>query len=247
MYLERFVVDEKEKHAGFARFLAERNETILYLGGFLIEKQKHMGRQVVEAAEAFDADESLAAQAQAHAEQCEQALDRAETARSDKQGREAEARAQRSRAEGENTALEAEVTALAKLLARGSQESVHLLDRLQVEQGFEKALGAALADDLRAAEVEGEDALSGWRFLPDYPVAQPLPNGITPLSNHVSTPDALGRRMTQIGLVDGDEGVRLQAAMQHGQRFVSLEIDPLCLQPRDDFDAQLKLYDNQPY
>mgnify|MGYP000709791790 FL=1 len=61
--------------------------------------------------------------------------------------------------------------------------------------------------------------------MPDYPVAQPLPNGITPLSNHVSTPDALGRRMTQIGLVDGDEGVRLQAALQPGQRLVSLEGD----------------------
>lgn len=186
---------------------------------------QHSEQQVVEAAEAFDVDESLAAQAQAQAEQCEQALERVETARSDTQAREAEARAQRSRAEGEHTALEAEMTALAKLLARGSQEGGQLLDRLQVEQGFEKALGAALADDLRAAEVEGEDALSGWRFLPDYPVAQPLPNGITPLSNHVSTPDALGRRMTQIGLVDGDEGARLQAALQPGQRLVSLEGD----------------------
>ena len=36
-----------------------------------------------------------------------------------------------------------------------------------MEPGFEKALGAALADDLRAPEVEAT-ARSGWAVLPDY-------------------------------------------------------------------------------
>ena len=34
-----------------------------------------------------------------------------------------------------------------------------LLDRLQVVPGYEKALGAALADDLRAPEVAAEGAV----------------------------------------------------------------------------------------
>jgi hypothetical protein len=36
-----------------------------------------------------------------------------------------------------------------------------------VEPGYEAALGAALADDLRAPEVKGE-ARSGWAVLPGY-------------------------------------------------------------------------------
>ena len=121
-------------------------------------------------------------------------------------------------------ALRAEVSALAKLLERDTAEGGQILDRLQVEQGFEKALGAALADDLRAPEVEA-DGPSGWAVLPQYADPQPLPAGVTALSAHVSVPDVLARRMDQIGLVDADEGPALQAALKPGQRLVSVEGD----------------------
>ena len=39
-------------------------------------------------------------------------------------------------------------------------EGGQVIDRLQVENGFEKALGAALADDLRSPQVQ-EDGPSG--------------------------------------------------------------------------------------
>ena len=78
---------------------------------------------------------------------------------------EAEARAARSEAEGEANALRAEVAALARLVEREALAGSQLLDRLEVEPGFEKALGAALADDLRAPEVDGAGR-SGW---PDRP------------------------------------------------------------------------------
>ena len=90
--------------------------------------------------------------------------------------------------------------------------------------GFEKALGAALADDLRAPEVDA-DGPSGWAVLPAFDVVQPLPAGVSPLSAHVSVPDVLARRMSQIGLVDADDGPRLQAALKPGQRLVSPEGD----------------------
>jgi len=152
------------------------------------------------------------------------ALNAAEEARAQTQTREADARAERSEAEGEMNALRAETTALAKLVERDTAEGGQILDRLQVEHGFEKALGAALADDLRAPEVEA-DGPSGWSTLTAYDQVQRLPEGVTPLTNHVSCPDVLGRRMGQIGLVDADDGPRMQEALQPGQRLVSLEGD----------------------
>lgn len=160
----------------------------------------------------------------ATAERADAALTAAEVARTETQSREADARGERSQAEGEANALRAEVTALAKLLERDTAEGGQILDRLQVEQGFEKALGAALADDLRAPEVES-DGPSGWRILPSYEGRQELPDGVTSLSRHVSVPDVLERRASQIGLVDSDDGQRLQAELKPGQRLVSLEGD----------------------
>ena len=109
-------------------------------------------------------------------------------------------------------------------MERDTAEGGQILDRLQVEHGFEKALGAALADDLRAPEVD-EDGPSGWSVLPGYPEPQPLPAGVTPLTQHVSVPEVLERRMSQIGLVDPDAGARLQAQLLPGQRLVSPEGD----------------------
>jgi chromosome segregation protein len=165
-----------------------------------------------------------AEEAQEMAERCETLLADADEARSDAQSREAEARAERSEAEGEFNALRAEVTALARLLERDTAEGGQILDRLQVQQGFEKALGAALADDLRAPEVEA-DGPSGWTVLPPYDGDQPLPPGVTALTNHVSVPEVLERRMGQIGLVEADDGPRLQPLLKPGQRLVSPEGD----------------------
>ena len=177
-----------------------------------------------EAEERFEEAQEEEAQALETAENAEETLMAAEAARAETQGREADVRAERSEAEGELNALRAEVTALAKLLERDTAEGGQILDRLQVEMGFEKALGAALADDLRAPQVE-EDGPSGWTELPDYDDTQALPSGVTALSNHVSVPDVLARRMAQIGLIDPEDAPRLQPLLKPGQRLVSVEGD----------------------
>ena len=164
------------------------------------------------------------AEAVARAEAAEQALIAADEARAEAQAQEAEARAARSEAEGELGALRAEVTALAKLVQRDTAEGGQVMDRLQVQQGFEKALGAALADDLRAPEVD-TDGPSGWTVLPAYATPQPLPEGVTALSRHVSVPEVLARRMSQIGLIDPEDAARLQPLLKPGQRLVSTEGD----------------------
>jgi len=176
------------------------------------------------ASEAFEAAEEAQEVAVAQAEEAEALLERAEVARAETQGREAEARAARSAAEGEANALRAEVAALARLVEREASAGTQLLDRLEVEPGFEKALGAALADDLRAPEV-GADGRSGWAKLADYDAPQGLPAGVARLSAHVKAPGVLARRLGQIGLVDRAQGAALQAALLPGQRLVSREGD----------------------
>jgi chromosome segregation protein len=172
----------------------------------------------------FSAAQAAVQQAEATALRADETLIAAEEARAETQAMEADGRAQRSEAEGEMNALRAEAGALAKLVERDTAEGGQILDRLQVQQGFEKALGAAMADDLRSPEVEA-DGPSGWAVLPAYATEQPLPNGVTPLTQHVSVPDVLGRRMSQIGLCDADDAARLQPLLKPGQRLVSTEGD----------------------
>ena len=200
-------VERSEASAVTARQSAEEAE----------EKLSHVAQLLEEA-------KTRSETAVAAAAQSEQTLATIEQARSETQSREADARAERSEAEGETNAIRAEVTALAKLVERDTAEGGQIIDRLQVEKGFEKALGAALADDLRAPEVD-VDGPTGWAVLPAYGQDQQLPDGVTALSQHVSVPDVLGRRMGQIGLVDADDGNRLQPLLKPGQRLVSTEGD----------------------
>ncbi|MBN2631750.1 MAG: AAA family ATPase [Rhodobacteraceae bacterium] len=218
--------------------LAARHQSVQRL---LSDTRATLDRAEAEAARARDAvcvaQAALDAAAEAHAaategqqdaialaEAAEEVLDETEIARAEAQGREAQARAARGEAEGEANALRAEVAALARLVEREARAGHQVLDRLTVEPGYEKALGAALSDDLRAPEV-GLDARSGWAVLPGYDDVAPLPAGVMPLAGHVGAPAVLDRRLGQIGLVARDQGAGLQAMLRPGQRLVSLEGD----------------------
>lgn len=196
------------------------------------EAEANRARQTVEtaqealntAAEAAQLAAKTQAEAVVRAEKAEMALQDADNARAEAQSREAEARAEHSEAEGEAGALRAEVAALARLVDRDTAEGGQLMDHLRVQGGYEKALGAALADDLRAPEVDAA-AKSGWAVLPAISDAAPLPQGVRPLSDYVDIPPVLARRMAHIGLVDAADGARLQADLRPGQRLVSHEGD----------------------
>ncbi|MDE0590801.1 chromosome segregation protein SMC [Halocynthiibacter sp. C4] len=179
---------------------------------------------LTKAAQDFSTAEQAQDAAASAAKVAEETLIACDNARATAQSREAEARAERSEAEGEANALRAEVSALAKLVERDTAEGGQVLDELRVEGGYEKALGAALADDLRAPSV-GPEAVSGWATLPGYSAPQGLPEGVLALTNHVTVPEVLVRRMGQVGLVDKADGPRLQAELKPGQRLVSIEGD----------------------
>ncbi|MCB2128229.1 MAG: chromosome segregation protein SMC [Rhodobacteraceae bacterium] len=203
------------------RATVERSETeAAKAKAAAIEAEAALRKAADELSNASDAQNRAAAAA----ETAEAALHAADDARTDAQAKEAEARAARSEAEGEAGALRAEAAALHKLVEREAATGKQLLDRVEVKGGYEKALGAALADDLRAPEI-GAGAASGWATLPGYSQAQSLPEGVAALSNHVSVPAVLARRIGQIGLVDKADGARLQPLLQPGQRLVSVEGD----------------------
>jgi len=157
-------------------------------------------------------------QAEDLATRAEETFAQTEAARIDAQSAEASARAARSEAEGSLRSLRAEEAALAKLVARDTGPVAQLLDSLTVTSGYEQALGAALADDLRAPVADGG---SGWVGLPEYDSPAPLPGQAAPLAPHVTGSAVLARRLSQVGIVTPEAGAALQASLAPGQRLVT--------------------------
>jgi chromosome segregation protein len=169
--------------------------------------------------------ERIETEARTDAAAAETALEAAEAARTAGQTREAEARAAFSEIEGEFTAVRAEVQGLERLMARESGETAQLIDHITAAAGYEAALGAALGDDLRAAELEPGAASSGWIGLPAYAQNAALPAGAEALAGRVTGPGLLARRLGQVGVVTRAEGDALQAGLTPGQRLVSRDGD----------------------
>ncbi len=120
--------------------------------------------------------------------------------------------------------LETEAKTLSKVLAVENKNLwPPVMDHVSVEKGYEKALGAALGDDLDAPI----DPSAPMRWVGSaVDGADPaLPDGASPLSSHVQAPAELTRRLNQIGVVDKEAGSRLVALLKPGQRLVSPEGD----------------------
>ena len=64
-----------------------------------------------------------------------------------------------------------------------------------------------------------------WALNGDGADDPALPEGVRPLSDVVQGPDALKRRLAQIGIVARDDGAALRARLRPGQRLVSREGD----------------------
>jgi chromosome segregation protein len=82
--------------------------------------------------------------------------------------------------------------------------------------GYERALAAALGDDLDAAVAgEGPRRWAGAEMRAGDPA---LPPGTDPLARHVTAPAALARRLAQVAVVEDDDG---SAQLAVGQRLVT--------------------------
>jgi chromosome segregation protein len=137
---------------------------------------------------------------------------------------EANARAEAARLKLQAQELHTELATLLKLLKPADQKGWSpIVEAVRVGSGYEQALGAGLGDDLDAASEDSAPA--HWRVTAGDEPDPALPAGAVPLSQFVSAPQALQRRLAQIGVVEQASGSALQARLKPGQRLVSREGD----------------------
>src|SRR5262249_21545004 len=94
-----------------------------------------------------------------------------------------------------------------------------IIDGVTVAKGYEKALGAALGDDLDAPV--DPSAPMRWT-VPGTDSDDPtLPAGVEALAAHVQAPPELSRRLKQIGVVAKERGAELVSQLKTGQRLAA--------------------------
>ena len=150
--------------------------------------------------------------AEAEAESMLGAIEAADRARSDAAEGRSTAEAEAATAAATLASLESEAAAL----ARDSGNATGALSQVRAAPGYETALAAALADDLNA-EI-GDAGPRRWMGAAIGAGDPKLPVG-EPLSAHVTAPTELARRLSQIAVVDVDDGTALAV----GQRLVTLD------------------------
>ncbi len=164
--------------------------------------------------EAADAEDKLAA--------ATAALEAAEQRRNTTDASIESARAQLRDAEKAVHALQAEASAIEKILGAGSGDYPPILDRVTPQKGYEQALAVALGEDLGLPA--DDQASSYWQSLPAYSNPPALPGGATPLAQLVQAPAELARRLALVGVVgDAAAAALLAEDLQPGQSLVTPE------------------------
>jgi len=152
--------------------------------------------------------EAVAAQANA-----ERALAAAERCRDEAAEQREEAEAALASGRAALAAASAEQAALTRALATADGRGV--LAEVRAARGYERALAAALGDDLDAPL--GGDGQRYWAGADGSASDPALPAGTDCLADHVEAPAALHRRLNQVAVVEIDSGQPLAV----GQRLVT--------------------------
>ena len=221
--LTRSVVADETREATLTRQLAEFEMRRKRFN----ERRANIETEQQEAARAADDDGALeearkaAEDARNQAQAARDALQAAENATAEARTAENEAREAHQTAASAAAKLRAEQEALSELLEFGDPELwPPMIDAVEVNTGYEMALGAALGDDLIAPTDEASPI--HWRALPMFEHPKALPDNVRRLSEVVRGPAALMRRLSQIGIVETEEqGNRLHDKLEQGQRLVS--------------------------
>ncbi len=159
--------------------------------------------------------------AQEFVEDAAAALTKAEAERVQTRTRLDQALEARTKANADFAKLKAEADALASMVA-GQKRGAHdpVLDQMSAQAGWEKALAAALGDDLDASLAQ--DAPLRWTELPPLADKPELPAGATSLSKSVTAPRALARRLAAVGVVeDLATALNLRDQLVQGQRLAT--------------------------
>jgi len=162
--------------------------------------------------------------AQAALTEAEAAAVAAEAAHNVARGEMETARATLAESEKRVQRLETEAKTLSKMLSLETRSLwPPVIDHISVEKGYEKALGAALGDDLDAP-VDPSSPMH-WSEIAHEAGDPALPDGVETLAQFVKAPAQLARRLSQIGVVERDSAVRIAGSLKTGQRLVSREGD----------------------
>ncbi|MDH5748545.1 MAG: AAA family ATPase, partial [Rhodospirillales bacterium] len=216
---------DQARRASLTRSIGEMEERLSHLGNRAAENSRQRDALEAETAntDALRQAETALTDAQGALDAARARAEAAETAQTDKMNAARTAINVLHGAEASLTRLEAEEQTLSRILETDDADMwPPLIDAVSVDPGAEAALGAALGEDLSAPA--DEPAPVHWRTLDPISAAPELPGGAEPLSRYVRGPAALGRRLSQIGVVaDEDEGNRLASRLSQGQRLVSRE------------------------
>ena len=103
----------------------------------------------------------------------------------------------------------------------GQRNNNPIIDYLDFEDGYEKAVAAVFSDEL-IASIKEEQA-SHWRFL-TYDQNSVFSDGIKKFSNLIKAPENLKKKLDFVGLIEDKSNIlHLQENLQPGQILVSLE------------------------
>ncbi len=210
------------RRQSFERARDEAARRVSRLGQLMDANAAEQAKAEADAAAAPDvarAAEALS-EAQAATEEGRAAVVAGEIARVEAQGLIEALREPLAAADKDVARLRAEERAITTLLGSGGGLWPKLIDALSVQPGYEAALAAALGDDLDVPLDEAAPA--HWRALPPVAAGVELPGGALALSRFVQAPEALARRLAQIGVVDEGAGDALQPLLAPGQRLVSV-------------------------
>lgn len=210
--LERAVAETRQRAERLVAQAQEAQQALDALNSQLAENDG-----VSENREALELAEETLLEAEAAAEE-------AELATREAREQEQSARGPLSDAQQALQGLETEARTLDQVLnVNSDQDFIPVVEQVQVEQGFETALGAALGEDLDASLEETAAVKWGTPLPGDRdPV---LPSGIRSLADVVVAPAELARRLRQVGIVDQHEGPARRAELLPGQRLVSRDGD----------------------
>ena len=106
-------------------------------------------------------------------------------------------------------------------LASSQRNNNPIIDYLDFEDGYEKAVAAVFSDELIASI--NEEQASHWRVL-TYDQNSVFSDGIKKFSNLIKAPENLKKKLDFVGLIEDKSNIlHLQENLQPGQILVSLE------------------------
>jgi chromosome segregation protein len=147
-------------------------------------------------------------------------LESAEQGLLEKQDAELAAKEPADEAQDALRTLETEIAGLTRLLRKAeSSQSPPVVEQMRTRDGYEKAVAAALGDDLQAPT----DTSASIYWGGSREIKQALPGYAKPLTDFVEAPGELAARLSQCGVVSRSEGEELAPELKPGQRLVTLD------------------------